>query len=142
MPKADDDAQATMNSGATMRDGLRCKIYLDCEDPRQDVVAKLVRVVHGVADRSTIISPLLAIDVREKGEHRYVKKRLDKDFLLYRYYLEIKPSNAVENDKYQAAVGRLLGALWRSGWQAVGSCDFERELPRRPLTRLRRPDNG
>ena len=114
-----------------MRDGLRCKIYVDCDDSREDVVAKLVRVVHGVAHRSTIVSAVMEIDVRENDERRFLKKLPGKDFLLYRYCLEIEPSNAVENDKYQAAVGMLLGALWRSGWQAVGSCDVKRELPTR-----------
>ena len=103
-------------------------------------MAKLVRVVQGVADRNTVVSALMKIGVRENDEHPSVKNRVGKDFLLYRYYLEIQPANAVENDKYQAAVGQLLGALWRSGWDAVALCDFRREFRdvRRPA--CRRPE--
>jgi hypothetical protein len=49
--------------------------------------------------------------------------------MMSRYYLDIEPNGVVIQQEYVESLGKLLKDLWRLGYKAVASCDFESELP-------------
>jgi hypothetical protein len=66
--------------------------------------------------------------VNEDFDERRRSQNHDQ-FLFYRYYLDIEPTENATRQRYVESVGNLLEGLWQSNCKAVAACDFESELP-------------
>ena len=111
---------------------LYCQVFVDSQAEKGQLLDLLARITSGSINMETVSSPELQIDL-EDNEDSDEAKRLSKQdqFLLYRYYLDVEPTEAVALEQYVQSVGGLLEGLWQSGCKAVAACDFESKLPRR-----------
>jgi hypothetical protein len=113
-------------------DNLYCKILVDSDLPKDQVVDTVSRMVSGTVDHGTIVTDWSEIDVVKNDDFDAVKRHKRPDgFLFYRYYLDMEPEARVLRQDYVNAIGKLLEGLWATGWKAVAACDFEDELPRK-----------
>lgn len=110
---------------------LYCKVYVDSQAEKGHLLDLLARITSGSIKMRTVASPELQIDL-VVNEDFDEAKRLSKEnqFLFYRYYLDIEPTEGVALEQYVQSVGSLLEGLWQSGCKAVAACDFESKLPR------------
>ncbi len=110
---------------------MYCKIYVDSKADKRQLLDLIAGMISGSIKMRTVSSPELEVDlfVNEDFDE---KRRLQNgdQFLFYRYYLDVEPSESARRERYVESVGKLLERLWQSGYKAVAACDFESELPR------------
>ncbi|HEX9062425.1 MAG TPA: hypothetical protein VF941_19815 [Clostridia bacterium] len=54
----------------------------------------------------------------------------NNDFILWRYFMDIEPSDEVEREDYIESISKLMTELHISGCQVTAACDFEDEVPK------------
>ncbi len=110
---------------------MYCKIYVDSKADKGQLLDLIASINSGSINMRTVSSPELQVDlvVNEDFDEKRTKQNGDQ-FLFYRYYLDVEPTESVRRERYVESVGKLLERLWQSGCKAVAACDFESELPR------------
>ncbi|WP_019909796.1 hypothetical protein [Paenibacillus sp. HW567] len=107
-----------------------CKIFLDTDFDRNIVLASIKENIGGVLERSNITNDICNLDVlRNEDFHEQRRNELSDGFLFSRYLIEIEPNEDVGTETYITTVSLLLEGLWRVGYKAIASCDFEEMLP-------------
>jgi len=106
-----------------------CQMFINCDLERAGLVAVVARIALGESDGDTVRGPVLDLDVMRNEDWRRGTEN-PRDFLFFRYYLDIEPAAGAVNAEYVAAIGALLTRLWEQGFGAVAVCDFEDQLPR------------
>jgi hypothetical protein len=112
---------------------MYCKLFVDCTIEENQLLALIASITSGaIKNKTGTVSSAdfeLYLDVNDDFDET---RRLqgEDQFLFYRYYLDIEPTENVPRERYVASVGVLLDGLWQSGCKAVAACDFESELPR------------
>jgi len=110
---------------------LYCQVFVDSQAEKGQLLDLLARITSGSINMETVSSPELQIDLEDNEDFDEAKRLSKQDqFLLYRYYLDVEPTEAVALEQYVQSVGGLLEGLWQSGCKAVAACDFESKLPR------------
>lgn len=110
---------------------LYCKVLVDSQDGKGRLLERIAHLTSGSVERCSVSSADLQADLEDNEDHRQAGTSQEAEFLYYRYYLDVEPTEPAARDRYVEAVGRLLEGLWRSGCKAVAACEFEEELPRR-----------
>ena len=111
---------------------LFCRINAQSEMPHGEFVSFIADCVGGRRHLNTVTSDKLDISVDDNDVFDAEKSRTGKDrWLYFRYSLDIDPAEGVSPGDYVAAIGNLLQSLWASRVEAVASCDFEEQLPRK-----------
>ncbi|WP_379151051.1 1,4-dihydroxy-6-naphthoate synthase [Paenibacillus sp. sgz5001063] len=107
-----------------------CKIFLDTDFDRTAVLASVRENIGGVLEQSSITNDICNLDLlRNDDFHEHKRNESPDGFLFSRYLIEIEPNEDVGTETYIATLSRLLEGLWRMGYKAVASCDFEELLP-------------
>ena len=116
----------------TKYQNLYCKIYLNCDVSRDELIQSIATIVNGKINVSSILTPDCEIDVRKNEDFDENQCYEYPDgFLYYPYYLDIEPTEEIASIFYKQTITRLLEAFWAEKSQAVAACDFEEELPRK-----------
>ncbi len=112
---------------------MYCKIYVDSDMNEDQLMGLITRITSGsVISRISTVSTEdfnIYIDSNEDFDESRRLRGQDQ-FLFYRYYLDIDPTDNATQVRYIESVSNLLQGLWLSGCKAVASCDFESKLPR------------
>ncbi|MHA6530792.1 1,4-dihydroxy-6-naphthoate synthase [Paenibacillus sp. BAC0078] len=107
-----------------------CKIFLDTDFDRNIVLASIKENIGGVLEQSNITNDICNFDVlRNDDFHEHRRNESSDGFLFSRYLIEIEPNEDVGTETYITSVSLLIEGLWRVGYKAVASCDFEEMLP-------------
>jgi hypothetical protein len=115
-----------------MSDNMYCKIYVDSHAEKARLLDLIAVIISGSIKMRTVSSPEFEVDLVVNEEFDEARRVQNADqFLFYRYYLDIEPTECVRRERYVESVSNLLEGLWRSGCKAIAACDFENELPRR-----------
>lgn len=111
---------------------LFTKIFLDSDDEKTFVIERVRSILEGNVNGSNIVTKQADIYVFSNGDFSEHKSNGENaDFLYYKYYLEIEPTEQASKDKYVLEISHLLIELWNVGFKAVAACDFEEWLPRK-----------
>ncbi|AFY73896.1 hypothetical protein Syn7502_01862 [Synechococcus sp. PCC 7502] len=111
---------------------LYCKIYIDCDLTKDQLILILADLLKGSIDLWSIETSNFIIDVMKNKDFDHLKRHDSLDgFLYYSYYLDIEPIESVASVLYKDSIGKLLETVWLKGYLAVAACDFEEELPRK-----------
>lgn len=106
-----------------------CKIFLDTDIERTDILASIKENIGGKLENSSIINDVCNLDlIRNDDFHELRRNELPDGFLYSRYLIEIEPNEDVGTETYVTTVSRLLEGLWSIGYKAIASCDFEELL--------------
>lgn len=110
---------------------LYCKMFVQSDASRDELIEYLRAVTRGTIDRWTILNSTMEMDVRRNEDARSPRTGPKQDeFLYYRFYIDIEPSPDAKRSEYIHGIGVVLEQLWSRGMKAVAACDFEAELPR------------
>ena len=110
---------------------MYCKVYVDTDTDKGQLLGLLTRITSGSVRMRTISAADYEMDVVINEDYDESKSLEGEDqFLFYRYYLDIEPTDRTTREQYVRSIGNLLEGLWRSACRAVAACDFESELPR------------
>jgi hypothetical protein len=110
---------------------MYCKVYMDSQADKSQLLDLIANIISGSIKMRTVSSRELQVDLVVNEDFDETKRMQGEDqFLFYRYYLDIEPTEDVPRERYVESVGNLLEGLWRLGCKAVAACDFEEKLPR------------
>lgn len=110
-------------------DQLYCKVYVDTNRNRQELLQLLGSVERHERAGTSLTFADLEVDVRRNEDFDPSRGNRKDEFVYYRHYLDIGPRRGVPREDYVSAVGRLLTHLSSNGCRVVAACDFESELP-------------
>lgn len=111
---------------------LYCKLFVNGERDREDLIAFISDCVGGTIEMSRVNNPDMEVDVRGNDDFKPGISRKNPDaFLFYRYYLDITQVAGTQRTSFISGIAKLLNAFWADGTDAVAACDFEDELPNR-----------
>ncbi len=120
---------------------MYCKVYLDSQADKGQLLDLLANIISGSIKMRTVSSSELQVDLVVNEDFDESRRSQGEDqFLFYRYYLDIEPTENAPRERYVKSVGSLLEGLWRSAHKAVAACDFESELPRSGGYKTSSPD--
>jgi hypothetical protein len=109
---------------------LFCKLFVDAECDKNELVSRLAEITNGAAEHSSVVTKWCEFNVVRNSDSDERRTNSEQGgFLYFPFFLEIEPSDGVEHGVYVTGIGSLLTNLWNSGIQAVAACDFEDELP-------------
>src|SRR4051812_36292755 len=95
---------------------LYCKVYVDMDDAEASLIDLVSHILAAKSKRRTISTAQAEIDVIANDEFDPSKRsREDDQFLFYRFYLDIFPTEEASRQKYIQLLSKLLSGLWRSG---------------------------
>lgn len=120
-------------SGVHMSDmtDLDCKIYVDTNIGRSQLVEKVAQLLEGSVEKNTVRSLGVEIDVLENEEFDESRRTEFPDgFLRFRYSLEFYFNPSQKPHDRVTTAARILELLWSDGFPAVAACDYEAELPK------------
>jgi hypothetical protein len=108
---------------------LYCKIFIDTEIVKEELIELLHKRIRGEISKSNITSNSLDIHVSKNHDFDKIQKN-DKlnGFLYSQYYLDIEPMNSIDQEIYINNIAELLNYLWKMNMKSVAACDFEEEL--------------
>jgi hypothetical protein len=112
---------------------MYCKLFVDSTSDENQLLALIASITSGTIESKTgtVLSADFELYLDENDDFDETRRLQGEDqFLFYRYYLDVEPTENAPRERYVNAVGNLLEGLWRSGYKAVAACDFEGELPR------------
>ena len=110
---------------------MYCKVFVDSEADQTQLLLLVARITSGSIDTGTVDSPDLEAYLDANDDFDDVKRLQGPDqFLFYRYYFDVDPTDTTTRERYVQSVGQLLEGLWQARCKAVAACDFENELPR------------
>lgn len=113
-------------------DSLYCKIYVDGEVNKDELVRLIARLTSGRIALSSVVTSECEIDVRNNDDFDKSKRNEHLDgFLYYRFYLDIEQTEVTDHGSYIEIISQILEAFWSLSYRAAASCDFEEELPRK-----------
>lgn len=113
---------------------LDCKIYVEAQRTRDELVALLRPVLAGGQisrgpGGTTVQTPYGEVEVRRNEDADPLRAGEFPDgFLYFAYALELYSPPTRQEDRV-AFVTRLVEHLWSQGLPAVAVCDYENELP-------------
>ena len=109
-----------------------CKIYVDTERDHRDLLALVSSLLASPSRFRSVFAPDGIVSVIKNEDADPSKQSNDDDgFIFYEYYLDVDSSEQPIRAVYIRMIANLLQGLWRSGCDAVTSCDFEDEPPER-----------
>jgi hypothetical protein len=113
-----------------MEQDLYCKIYIDSNLERSDLLTSIADVTKGSISLRSVQSDLLDVTVFSNKDFDKNRSGEIGGFVFYPYYIEIEPVDnvAVNSEMYKTSIDILLEALWGMCADAVAACDFEDEL--------------
>jgi hypothetical protein len=113
-------------------ENLYCKIYVDANIPRDELIRIVARLLGGTIDRTTVSTSYSELDIMKNEDFdETLRKTFPDGFLHFRYYVDIESLPGQQRAAQIALVANLLEHLWSLGFQAVAACDYEEQLPRR-----------
>lgn len=112
-----------------MYNSLYCKMFIDTDIIYEELFALVLKFVGGKKQAVTYISTQWCdISIQKNNEYNAEYYLLEpKDFLYWRYYLDIEP-NEIEESAYIKNVSDLLEYIRGHCNDAIVACDFEDEL--------------
>lgn len=111
---------------------LFTKIYVDSDVDKEMLLDTVSNIVTGTISGSSILTMQAEIFIFNNGDFDEDKRNQGNDgFLYYKYYLEIEPTEDVDDRNYILEISNLLTKLWDADFKAIASCDFEDLLPRK-----------
>jgi hypothetical protein len=114
---------------------LDCRIFVDTEQPAEELAALLLPVLSGQAVTGgagvrTIVTPQAEVEIRKNKDFDKERGRVFPDgFLHFAYALEVYPSAAGSRAELVRLTASILNRLWSQRLPAVAACDYETELP-------------
>jgi hypothetical protein len=111
-------------------ENLYCKVFVDGDMPRHDLVALVAECLSGSIQGRTVVASAMEVDINDNDDFvpRWRRTPPD-DFVYFRFFLDVEPGQSALRAPYVAQVGTLLKCLRGRGLKAVAACDFEQELP-------------
>lgn len=116
---------------------LYCKIYIDCEFTREQLIQTIAELVNGSVNHWDIQASDCEIYVSKNKDFNEIQRHDYPDgFLFYHYFLDIdviesKAIEKLDHSLYKNTIAKLLENLWNRNYLAIAACDFEDELPRK-----------
>lgn len=111
---------------------LFTKIFLDTDVEKAFIIETVSKIVKGTVDGSNILTEQTDIYIFNNGDFAEDKRNQgDDEFLYYKYYFEIEPTEDTIDSSFILEISNLLTALWEAGYKAVAACNFEELLPRK-----------
>ena len=112
-----------------MYDNLYCKMFIDTDLIFEELFALVLKFIGGKKQAVTYIcTQWCDISVQKNREYDAEHYLVDpKNFLYWKYYLDIEPNNIEENE-YIKKVFNLLGYIKDHCNDAIAACDFEDKL--------------
>ncbi len=113
-------------------DDLWCKIYVDTDISRDELVGVVAQITGGLLDGITVSTGLTDVHISVNDAFDETRRRQrPSGFLYFRYYMDVEAFPDQPRAAQIALVSRLLQHFWAQGWSAVAACDYEDELPKR-----------
>lgn len=113
-------------------ENLHCKIFIDTQTDLRQLTDELERLLEPKLQRTTLDRSHLELDVsRNRDFMPGIDFNHADNFLYSRFYADFEPGEGAHQAEYIACISHLLEALWAQGVNAVASCEFEDELPRK-----------
>ena len=109
---------------------LYCKLFIDFNGSRNELVDKLTQIVNGNRKRiRSIESPIGEIDVNNNEDYNEERSFIEDDGFLYsKYYLDIEPFDDIKQSEYISWMKKLVKNLIELNYNVVVASDFEDEL--------------
>jgi len=105
-------------------------MLIDDFDPFCNILESIKESIGGELEYSCISDNIWNLDLVRNDDFRELRRNQSPDgFLFSRYLIEIEPNEDVGEEFYITTVSHLLNELWRGGYKAVTSCNFEDLLP-------------
>jgi hypothetical protein len=86
----------------------------------------------GRISRRTVATSTCEIDVVKNEDYEEFPSG-KRDFLDFRYYLDVLKNSDVAHDQFKKCIETILQYFWSRNIRAVAACDFEGELPKHAL---------
>ena len=103
---------------------LFCQIYINYENSIEKLIALIRKTMNCDMQDYTLFNNILEIDTIENDEY----EKNSNDFLFWKFYLEIEPIENIAEDKYIAAIHKLIKALYEKNISTIATCDLEDQL--------------
>lgn len=112
-----------------------CKVFVDTDIQREDLVHTIARILNGAADQWNISTDVCDIDVIKNDEFDEEKVKKESDGFLYsRYYLDIESLEDTVTTSYISEITKLVMNLRKINAKVVPACDFEDALPKTSIS--------
>lgn len=111
-------------------ENLYCKIFVDSERERDEMVDEIVKITGGEKNRRRgVKSDCLDIDVNENDEYdKSCDKNKSDAFLYFKYFLDVDPVTGTDRDVYISNLREMVKELKTCIGSSVPASDFEDEL--------------
>lgn len=112
-----------------MHNSLYCKIFIDSNLDYDELFELVMKYVSGRKEAVTYISAdWCSISVQRNKEYSTERYMLNpNDFLYWKNYLDIEPTN-IEEGVYINKLSDMLVCIRQHCKNAIAACDFEDEL--------------
>jgi len=115
-----------------------CTIYVRWSGDDSSLAESVADALKGEPGRfASVQSQMVSADVQKNHAYdptgRFGPNRTDQrpQFLSWPFYVDIERNPQTSPSEMVEAISAVLDALWHGDIDAVASCDFEDELPRR-----------
>ena len=109
---------------------LYCKLFVDFNGSRDELIDKVVQIVNGNRKRiKSIESSIAEIDVNNNEDYNEEISFVGDDGFLYsKYYLDIEPIDDIGQSEYTLWMKKFVNKLIEMGYNVVVASEFEEEL--------------
>lgn len=107
---------------------LYCKLFVQAQMTRDELVQWLARSVGGRVRLRTIATQTMELDVSSNDESDAQRADLNDGFLYFPFIVDVTPAENAVRDPYVAGVDAVMRSMRGAGMRVVAACDFEDEL--------------
>jgi hypothetical protein len=106
------------------------RLYVDGSMMLEALLLGVMRSIGGTRERNSVETSDLTVDVRRNDDFDQASLDSDpRDYLRYRYSVEIEGTEAVPLTQYLESVATIMQGIFDLGANVVASCDWEDALP-------------
>src|SRR5438067_4581521 len=92
---------------------MYCKVYVDSQADKGQLLDLIAAITSGSIKIRTVSASEFQADLVVNEDFDEVRRSQKQDqFLFYRYYLDIEPTENATRVRYVESVGNLLEGLW------------------------------
>jgi hypothetical protein len=113
------------------KDEYYCKVFVNKDIQRFQLNGIIKDIVSGRFDGFDIDTWWGNIHLKENEAAKPPWGKVnDEDFIYWRFFMDIEPSDEVEREDYIESVAKLMTELYNNGCQVIAACDFEDDVPK------------
>lgn len=114
------------------KDGYYCKVFINKDIQRFQLNRIINHIVSGRFDGFDGFDGFnidtwwgsIYLDDNDAAKPPWGKVN-DEDFIYWRYFMDIEPSDEVKREDYIGSIAELMTELYNIGCQVIAACDFE-----------------